>query len=239
MIALNTLLASDLETMPLAAIVDTALCVGAGGSSGSLADKAIVRTASGQLVIPGSHLKGRLRHECEKIAAALGWEIFYAPKAAALSPDPDPADGVNFPAFYCVEGYRGWHCPVSQIFGDPFLPSRIFVDDLLCTSDREVLPDVLRPGVSLNRKRRTAEDSKLFFLETSPVAAGLMFAGSIAIQREAPPWTRPLLLAGLRHITHLGGSKSSGLGWIHWENLATLSPDDPSWKELEEAVWRR
>jgi hypothetical protein len=44
------------DTLSLTAIIDTALCVGAGGSSGSLADKPIVRTADGRLPIPASQL---------------------------------------------------------------------------------------------------------------------------------------------------------------------------------------
>ena len=39
-------------------VIDTALCIGAGGSTGSLTDKPIVRNAQGKLIIPGSHLKG-------------------------------------------------------------------------------------------------------------------------------------------------------------------------------------
>ncbi|MDY6802937.1 MAG: CRISPR-associated protein Csm3, partial [Cyanobacteriota bacterium] len=42
------------RSIELTAIIQTALCVGAGGSSGSLADKAIARTATGQLLIPAS-----------------------------------------------------------------------------------------------------------------------------------------------------------------------------------------
>ena len=47
-------LAQTTEAIPLTALIDSALCVGAGGSSGSLADKPIIRNAQGQLVIPGS-----------------------------------------------------------------------------------------------------------------------------------------------------------------------------------------
>ena len=65
----------------LTATIDSALCVGAGGSSGSLADKPIIRNADKKLLIPASQLKGRLRHECEKIARALQWSICESPKA--------------------------------------------------------------------------------------------------------------------------------------------------------------
>jgi CRISPR/Cas system CSM-associated protein Csm3 (group 7 of RAMP superfamily) len=79
----------------LTAVIDTALCVGAGGSSGSLADKPIVRNAKGQLLIPASQLKGRLRHECEKLARGLGWQIFESPAAEKLCPTEDQVE-LNF-----------------------------------------------------------------------------------------------------------------------------------------------
>ena len=59
MIYLNNLQSNQIEIIDLTAVIDTALCVGAGGSSGSLADKPIVRNAEGKLTIPASQLKGR------------------------------------------------------------------------------------------------------------------------------------------------------------------------------------
>ncbi|MGA9380463.1 MAG: RAMP superfamily CRISPR-associated protein, partial [Phormidium sp.] len=79
MINLRDFTSNQVKTINLTAIIDTALSVGAGGSSGSLADKPIIRNAKGQLIIPASQLKGRLRHECEKIARSLGWQIFVSP----------------------------------------------------------------------------------------------------------------------------------------------------------------
>jgi CRISPR/Cas system CSM-associated protein Csm3 (group 7 of RAMP superfamily) len=134
---------------------------------------------------------------------------------------------------YEVPGYdETYHCLISQIFGDPVLPSRIFFDDLICTQDPENLPEVLRPGVTINRRRRTAEEKKLYLLETSPANAQLRFEGHIHIQPsltpERPDYAKALIWAGLRHIHALGGSKSTGLGWLRWE-LPEI--------QVEEAVW--
>ncbi|MEM6353885.1 MAG: hypothetical protein AAF766_24325, partial [Cyanobacteria bacterium P01_D01_bin.14] len=94
-----------------------------------------------------------------------------------------------------------------------------------CTEAADALPDVLRPGVSINRRRRTAEDQKLYFLETSPANANLTFTGSIEIlpawptlddSLAVPDIARALLHVGLAHIHALGGTKSAGLGWLHW-----------------------
>jgi CRISPR/Cas system CSM-associated protein Csm3 (group 7 of RAMP superfamily) len=168
-------LSNSIETYTLTAVIDTALCVGAGGSSGSLADKPIVRNSEDNLLIPGSQIKGRLRHECEKIARGLGWEICESPNAGKMVIRRENAPDKFKRSEYEVSGYSNtYHCLISQIFGDPVLPSRIIIDDLICTEDPDNLPEVIRPGVTMNRRRRTAEEKKLYFLETSPANVRLM-----------------------------------------------------------------
>ncbi|MDJ0615363.1 MAG: RAMP superfamily CRISPR-associated protein [Calothrix sp. MO_192.B10] len=231
MIDLGNLAENQITTIQLTAVIDTALCVGAGGSSGSLVDKPIIRNAQGQLLIPGSQLKGRLRHECEKIAQGLGWEIFASPKAETLCPTEAQVSN-QFRSVYEIEGYKGYHCIISQIFGNPILPSRIVVDDLICSIEREYLPEVIRPGVTINRSRLTAEENKLFFLETSPANNQLEFRGEIQLLPNSPSYTKVLILAGLRHIHALGGSKSVGLGWLSWKDLETIPANDAAWEML-------
>jgi CRISPR/Cas system CSM-associated protein Csm3 (group 7 of RAMP superfamily) len=194
----------DTTHYDLTAVIDTALCIGAGGSSGSLADKSIVRNAEGRLIIPGSHLKGRLRHECEKITCALR---------------PDQTDTLQ----------------IVRIFGSPALPAGLLVDDLICVVNREDLPsEIIRPGVSLNRRRRTAEDQKLYYLETSPANLQLAFTGKIHLINP-PVYAAALLVAGLKHIRALGGSKSAGMGWLTWNlppDLVSAAQDKAAWSEL-------
>ncbi|NEP62466.1 MAG: CRISPR-associated protein Csm3, partial [Symploca sp. SIO2G7] len=187
----------------------------------------IIRNAQGQLLIPGSQLKGRLRHECEKLAQSLGWTVFESPSAPALDyrnnnvPDDRTLES--------VESYPGRHCLISRIFGNPILPSRILVDDLVCPLPKKDLPEVLRPGVTINRRRRVAEDQKFFLLETSP--SQLEFYGEIRLLPDLPPQAIPLILAGLRHIYALGGGKSTGLGWLTWKNIDAPS-GDLDWSQL-------
>jgi len=231
------------------AIIDTALCVGAGGSSGSLADKPILRNAEGRLVIPGSQLKGRLRHECEKLARALHWNICESPRAERMCPQRAGLTQTFAHPQYDI-GDRNpdqsprHHCLICQLFGNPSLPSRVICDDFICSEAPETLPEVLRPGVTINRRRRTAEEGKLYFLETSPANVQLKFAGAIHLQS---PWrSQPdsseiqaesaiaLILAALHHIHALGGSKSTGLGWLTWEflNLDDLNLTEDGWNAL-------
>lgn len=232
-------LSQALQTaIPLTAVIDSALCVGAGGSTGSLADKPIVRLADGRLLIPGSQLKGRLRHECEKLARALGWPVCESPVAETMCPQI----GRDNPAFQraayqlagrtFADGQPQYHCIICQIFGNPALPSRLIVDDLICLEDPDTLPEVLRPGVTINRRRRTAEDQKLYFLETSPVNAQLPFVGYLYFQSDCPPYARALVLAALHHIHALGGSKSAGLGWLTWQ-IDDTGIDEGAWELLK------
>jgi CRISPR/Cas system CSM-associated protein Csm3 (group 7 of RAMP superfamily) len=198
-------LRSDIQTYTLTAVIDSALCIGSGGSSGSLADKPIVRNADNRLIIPGSHLKGRLRHECEKLARSLGLTV---------SESPNP--GLMMQTQGCV---------ISAIFGNPATASRLVVDDFICDSPAHELPtEVIRPGVTINRRRGTAEDDKLYFLETSPPNQSLQFTGKIHLI-QPPDYAVPLIIAGLRHIHALGGSKSAGLGWLTWELPEALTLD--------------
>ena len=211
----------------ITAVIDSALCVGAGGSSGSLADKPIVRNSEGNLLIPASQIKGRLRHECEKIARGLHWAVCDSPNPQTMCPQRAGLTANFDRPEYQITNYEGKHCLICQIFGNPVLPSRILFDDLICTEDPENLPEILRPGVTINRRRRVAEEQKLYFLETSPANAQLKFTGHIHLC-GAPDYTGALILAAMRHIHALGGSKSAGLGWLHWE-----FPNLP----LEQAAW--
>ena len=225
------------ETFTVTALIDTALCVGAGGSSGSLADKPILRNAEGNLIIPASQVKGRLRHECEKLARGLGWPICQAPAAGLMRLRQAEVRENSYVAQfqrdeYIVPDYPDtYHCLISQIFGDPILPSRLILDDLICQEDRENLPEVLRPGVSINRHRGTAEDKKLFLLETSP-AAQLRFTGQLHLRPrhkpDPPDYAKALICAGFQHIHALGGGKSAGLGWLQWQLDDRLKDVDPT-----------
>jgi len=238
MISLDSLPSNQVETIELTAIIDTALCVGAGGSSGSLSDKPIVRNAEEKLLVPASQLKGRLRHECEKLARGLGWYICQSPNPKTMCPQragfPKEEEKHFRRNDYQVLADERYHCLICKIFGNPTLPSRIIVDDLVCTEAAENLqPEILRPGVTINRSRHTAEEKKLYFLETSPGNAQLKFKGAIYfLQSDCPADAKTLIIAALHHIHALGGSKSAGLGWLHWQELPKIEQNDAIWSSL-------
>ncbi len=49
----------------------TPFCIGSGAMADSLAKKPMLKDARRRPVLPGSTLKGRLRHECERVVRAL------------------------------------------------------------------------------------------------------------------------------------------------------------------------
>lgn len=242
MISLTNLTRTTTQSISLTAVIDSALCVGAGGSSGSLADKPILRNTEGRLVIPASQLKGRLRHECEKLTRALGWPTCRSPVAQTMCPQRVGLSEKQYrrDKYRCYEPLQEavscpvnpYHCLICQLFGNPTLPARLQFDDLICTEPEATTPETLRPGVTINRRRGTAEDQKLYFLETSPANAALQFVGDIHLQADTPDFAQALIFAGLQHIHALGGSKSTGLGWLHWEQVDVGKIDQAVWERL-------
>lgn len=189
--------------------IDTALSVGAGGTSGVLADKAIVRTQLGELLLPGSQLKGRLRHACEMLANTAQIPICRAPRPEEMCPH---APAISAP------------CPICQIFGSPGYAGPLTFSDLIyadLAGGDAIRPPSIRPGVSINRRRGTAEDQRLFYTETSPPGGLIHFDRVDAIYgilpdaqpaQDAVALTQ-LLLAGIAFVQNWGGGKSRGLGW--------------------------
>ena len=172
-----------------------------------------------------------MRHECEKLARSLGWWVAQSPEAEQLYFEQVPSQYQHQQAHYRVAAYPGVHCFVSQLFGDPILPSRIVVHDLICPYAPETLAETIRPGVSINRARQTAEDQKLFFLETSPAHVQLPLIGELHLLKGCPIYALVLLQAAFAHIPALGGSKSAGLGWLTWTQLPSV-PADFDWTGL-------
>lgn len=176
----------------------TPLSVGAGGSSGTLADKSILRDGWGRPIIPGSQIKGKARHSAEAIARALHLSV---------------ADG-----FDTVDP----NCVIQAIFGAPGkLRSPLRFNDLALrepAAPTTIDPDAalregrLRPSVSINRRRGVAEDERLLIQETT--AESVIFENERAISGILPDErSLALLVAALQLTMRWGSAKSRGLGW--------------------------
>jgi CRISPR/Cas system CSM-associated protein Csm3 (group 7 of RAMP superfamily) len=210
----------------LAIALVTPLCVGAAGSSGGLADKALQRDGWNRPIIPGSQLKGRVRHTCERIAEGMGLPICAAPYAESMCPAGPAAiiRQAREPIDLARAGGTAAQCAVCAIFGSPTYISPLSFGDLAATPpgldfppQRPYSPEErLRPGVGIDRARRTVLEEVLYLTETTD--SGLVFQGAIRGRWLATPPAEAerligLLLAGLALTTRWGGGSSRGLGW--------------------------
>jgi CRISPR/Cas system CSM-associated protein Csm3 (group 7 of RAMP superfamily) len=203
----------------------TPMCVGASGSSGGLADKALQRDAWNRPIIPGSQLKGRVRHTCERIAASLELPICTAPAEATMCPHSAAVRRESHEELDRLRaGIPARQCVICAIFGSAMYPSPLIFGDLAATPPAEDFPPArpyppderLRPGVGIDRRRGTALENVLYLTETTDT--GLVFCGSIRGRWRNTPRAKieplvGLLLAGLTLTTRWGGGSSRGLGW--------------------------
>ncbi|MCI0486724.1 MAG: RAMP superfamily CRISPR-associated protein [Blastocatellia bacterium] len=229
-IKLSELLKEDLRTQyAIRAKIETGLSVGAAGVGSTLADKPVVKDGRDRFIIPGSHLKGRLRHECEKLARALGKTVCESPRAELMCPQHnsrkdeeraiDIRKGIraDFPDEYGQirdEVLKTAHlfCAVCRLFGNPEKQSVLLISDLVW--EKAVPVETIRNRVAINRRRSTAEDKKLFFIETAPVGGELDFTGTLTVSRALTTEEKKMLVAAFAQIHALGGGKTGGAGWL-------------------------
>lgn len=193
----------------IALVFGTPPSIAAAGALSSIADRVAERNAKGQFIIPGSQVKGKLRHTCEQLLRALEKGVCDPPRAETMCPN---APGVDAPCLLC------------RIFGSPARPSPLYFHDLVLDiagskeDDHRPVPS-LRAMIGVNRRRATVAEERLFLVETAPYYPELRFSNDEAVtgtlESEAEV---KLLLAGLKLIPAWGGMKSRGLGWIaRWE----------------------
>ncbi|PDW04094.1 RAMP superfamily CRISPR-associated protein [Candidatus Viridilinea mediisalina] len=180
----------------------SALSVGAGGSSGTLADKSIVRDGWGRPLIPGSQLKGKLRWAAEQLLRGMGEDI------------PTPFAGAAREELATA---------VRALFGSPQQRSPLHFADLpgvvgpldqiaALRDQAEQRRSQIRPSVTINRHRGTAADQLLTFQEVAPEY--LRFHNERAIIGQIVSMEHAALLwAAARLTTRWGGASSRGLGW--------------------------
>jgi CRISPR/Cas system CSM-associated protein Csm3 (group 7 of RAMP superfamily) len=196
---------------------ESALSIGAGGSAGTLADKSIVRDGWGRPVIPGSQVKGKLRWAVEQLLRGMGQDI---------------------PAPFDAEVER--KTLVRELFGSPEhrsplhfadLPATVVVAEQAQAMQRHL--SQVRPSVSINRRRGTAEDARLLFQEIA--LEGMQFTHERAIGGHLPDANAEqcaaLLWAALKLTDRWGGAKSRGLGWAAVE--ATVALEDKALAEAQ------
>jgi len=196
---------------PITIKMQGALHIGAGHGRG-LIDRAIVRDGRGQVYIPGSSLKGKVRGACERIAASQGLSVCRPPDPRGMC------------------GKRPKPCIVCRIFGTPGgnrdESLGLHWDHAYLTEEWQQAVQRLplsypRTQVGMSRRRGVAYEGLLFTDEFS--AEGLTFQTRVSGYLPLTPISDEpgepgcyyeiiLLLAGLRMVDALGGSTSRGAG---------------------------
>lgn len=170
------------------------------------ANSTVIRGPGGELVIPGSTIKGLVRKSCEQLADILGVRHCVGTRPERLC--------------------REQPCIVCNLMGSPALPSRLYFSDARPQSltgeetkntDWENLYGY-RTRVHISRRLGTAIGRRLFSAEHTaefPMKFHASVSGSMASTippGEEIPLELRLLAAGLRLIDGLGGGRSQGFG---------------------------
>jgi CRISPR/Cas system CSM-associated protein Csm3 (group 7 of RAMP superfamily) len=149
-------------------------------------------------VIPGSSVKGKVRDNCERILRSIARHrpVCESPYAARM----------------CAPGEQP--CDICAFFGGPAIASRLFFADAACQlpEDARRFSTKVQTGVSLSRKRRVAEDERLFFQDRA--VEDISYAGAIDGHLDSSMADRQiaLLIVGLERLVAVGGGKSRGCG---------------------------
>jgi hypothetical protein len=194
----------------LTVALDTPLSTAGRAARGSAFPRDLARDSWGRLIVPATHLKGRLRHACLQLARALGLAACTA--AAPHAPEARAA------------------CPLCALFGAPAQPGALRWRDLPgLDADPDAAPWLHAPaearaGLALSRPRGVAVAGAHWRPATSALPAGaLRFGHPRAIEGTVAALAHVhLLLAGCRLLTHVGQGRSRGLGWARVEAAAQV-----------------
>jgi len=133
---------------------------------------------------------------------------------------------------------EGGYCLACRLFGSAWRESSVFFTDLRLVDAEagqwfrdHTLP--IRVGVGIDRRTNTVQAERMFVTEFIPAqtAAGeLRFEGEVtgAASEEDLGW----LLSAVRAVTHVGGEKARGMGWVKLdvEGLEARDPCSGQWE---------
>ena len=196
-------------------------------------------------VVPGSQIKGVLRHHCERLAIALGLRVV------------DPHAGTEAGDRSLVANFRSLansDLLIDRLFGSRYQGECLFVTNALpVPAALERHPPTVAVRTAIDRVTGTARDQHLFATEL--IEQNVCLHGDIRARHprsvltqdedgEGFPFEYALLVAGLLSLESLGGDRSMGLGRceislkpssLRWNGKA-ISLDD-ALKSFEEVEW--
>jgi CRISPR/Cas system CSM-associated protein Csm3 (group 7 of RAMP superfamily) len=210
--------------LELSVIPKTAFHIGTGYGTAGICDSRTVRDRDGFAYIPGSTIKGRIKHYYRIIAKSLGYD--------EICRDEAPCN----------------NCVMCSLFGSALSPGEVIFGNAELSEDlRDIMKDNkyrmqafrsvesnVRTNVTINRYRGVAEPQRLFSVET--VNPEMEYHGRI-FGRIKPtecigdiPIEIMLLVAAIRSIEAFGGRKSRGLGRCRIEIKNDIIIDTKTYK---------
>jgi CRISPR/Cas system CSM-associated protein Csm3 (group 7 of RAMP superfamily) len=206
--------------------------VGTGAMAGLPTDRPTILNGRNRPYVPGSSLKGRLRHRCEQLLRTITAD----PYAACHSPAPDRMCPLD-------EHWLGQFCPICRLFGSPHRAGPLFFGDLQwMTADIVEAETAVRRHVSINRRRRVAEQQRLFDVEVFAPEPRTELSGLIhgSLPYDDSQALVALLLGGLNLMNSLGGGRSAGLGACSFSPHCSIDEEavDEKWIKEGLSQWR-
>ena len=185
--------------------------VGSGYQS-AVADRLLRRMGgvNGEPFVPGSQIKGALRHQCERLALAFGLEAIN-PHAVTKDDEKDLVTHFNRLA--------NSKLIVDRLFGSRYQGECLFVTNAMPDTDDTENKVVVQTRTAMDRATGTVMEQHLFTTEL--VEEGTKLKGRIRGRHPAGaltqydggfPYEYALLVTGILSLETLGGDKSVGLG---------------------------
>lgn len=161
--------------------------------------------------VPGSQLKGLLRHQCERLALALGLEAI---NPHTVTPDDEKDLVTHFTPL------TNSQLIVDRLFGNRYQGECLFVTNAMpVSSDDAKNKAVVQTRTAMDRVTGTVMEQHLFTTELIEAEINLQGrirgrhpAGVLTQDDDGFPYEYALLVAGILSLETLGGDKSTGLG---------------------------
>ena len=175
--------------------------------------------------VPGSQIKGMLRHNCERLAVALGLEAV------------DPHSGAEAGDRSLVAHFSPLaksDLLIDRLFGSRYQGECLFVTNALPTVSATETPTAVAARTAIDRVTGTVREHHLFTTEV--VEKDVDLHGSIRARHpdgvltqdgKGFPYEYALLLAGVLSMETLGGDRNIGLGRCE----ISLEPDSLRWND--------
>ncbi len=195
-----------------------------GSGYASAAANRLVRRCQGMPFVPGSLVKGVLRHQCERLVLGLGQQAI------------DPHATSDEQEKRLVKYFQPLHdspLMVDRLFGTRYQGECLFVDNAMYQDHEQASSDdaaeevctklgdtMLRTRTAMDRVTGTVAEQHLFTTEVNEVRNVTMLGrlrarhpvGVLTQDDAGFPFEYTLLVASLLSIDALGGDKSAGLG---------------------------